>query len=282
MAKEIRRFDPRQVMNGESFEIFHYLDTKTHYLDAHFHDFYEIFCFIGGDVDYWIEGSLYHLKPGDILLINPTKLHKPVAREETEKYERIVLWINKKYLSFIEGGVFEKCFFDAINTGNLILRPSTSEKNQVLSLANRFVDEFYGNDFLSKSCAYGMLLEFMTLINRIALNSESLSIKDTTPTFIADILAYIGQNYDKKLSLDELASKFFISKYYLLHEFKKAVGTSVHRYITLKRLGMAYNLLNEGVQPNQVSAMCGFSDYTSFFRAFKNEYGISPAQVKNQ
>lgn len=279
MPKKIRRFDTRKTMNGDTYEVFHYLDMKTHSLDSHYHDFYEIFCFVDGDVDYWVEGSLYHLKSGDVLLINPSELHKPVPRAETQKYERIVIWIDKKYLSGIDGGIFERCFDTENPSYKKILRLSSDEKNQVLTLAHKFVGEFYSEEFGSKSCAYGILLEFMTLINRIALCGDvAYSEKYRTPTFVAEIISYIGEHYSEKLSLDKLADHFFINKYYLSHEFKKAVGTSVYRYITLKRLSIAHNLLGDGVPPSQVSVMCGFGDYTNFFRAFKTEYGISPAE----
>lgn len=278
MQKKTQRFDPRQTMNSNSYEIFHYLDAKSRHLDAHYHDFYEVFCFIDGDVDYWVDGSLYHLKQGDILLINPTELHKPVPRTESEKYERIVLWIDKNYLSQIENGIFEKCFDLQSPTYNKILRLSANDKNTVYNMLGSFTREFYSGEYASESCSYGMLLQFLTLINRIS-QKEVSSDNYKTPTFIAEILAYIGEHYSEELSLDRLANHFFISKYYLSHEFKKAVGTSVHRYITLKRLSIAYDLLSDGISPNQVGIMCGFNDYTSFFRAFKAEYDVTPASV---
>ena len=278
MQKRTQRFDPRQTMNSNSYEIFHYLDAKSRHLDAHYHDFYEVFCFIDGDVDYWVDGSLYHLKQGDILLINPTELHKPVPRTESEKYERIVLWIDKNYLSQIENGIFEKCFDLQSPTYNKILRLSANDKNTVYNMLGSFTREFYSGEYASKSCSYGMLLQFLTLINRIS-QEEVSSDNYKTPTFIAEILAYIGEHYSEELSLDRLANHFFISKYYLSHEFKKAVGTSVHRYITLKRLSIAYDLLSDGISPNQVGIMCGFNDYTSFFRAFKARYDVTPASV---
>lgn len=283
MSKKTQRFEPRQTMHGDTYEIFHYLDMESRHLDAHYHDFYEIFCFVDGDMDYWVDGSLYHLKPGDILLINPTELHKPVPRTETQIYERIVLWVNKKYLSSIEGGIFEACFDMESPSYRKILRLPSNERNQALSLAKKIVEEFYSEAFASKSCTYGLLLQFMTLINRIALTGDVVSSENySTPTFIAEILSYISEHYNEKLSLDKLASHFFINKYYLSHEFKRTVGTSVHRYITLKRLNIAYNLLLEGVTPSQVSTTCGFGDYTSFFRTFKAEYGVSPASFHKQ
>ncbi|MBE6799088.1 MAG: helix-turn-helix domain-containing protein [Ruminococcaceae bacterium] len=279
MPKKTQRFDPRQNMNGSSFEIFHYLDPKTRHLEAHYHDFYEIYFFIDGDVDYWIDGSLYHLVPGDILLINPTELHKPVPKSESDKYERIVLWINKTYLSGIEKGIFE-CCFDCKNPNySKVLRLSSENKNSLFSLAHELCKEYYGKEFASDICAYSILLQLLTLINRFSRSDETVSNeKYSTPTLISEILAYINDHYYEKLSLDSLAAHFFINKYYLSHEFKNSVNTSLYRYITLKRLNAAYSLLCEGHPANEVSIMCGFGDYTGFFRAFKAEYGISPTE----
>ena len=81
MPKITKRFDPRQTMNGDTFEISHYLDMKTRHLDAHYHDFYEIYFFIAGKVTYNIESRNFTLSPGDILLISPHELHQPLRTD---------------------------------------------------------------------------------------------------------------------------------------------------------------------------------------------------------
>ena len=283
MPKKTQRFDPRQNMNGDTYEIFHYLDIQTRHLDAHYHDFYELFFFIDGDVDYWVDGDVYHLQPGDLLLIHPTALHKPIPRTDTNVYERIVLWISRPYLASIEGGLFQECFDTSNQDQPRLLRLSAGEKGRVHPLLHDLVKEFYSDRFAAKSCAYGLLLQLLTAINRIARRRDTASAEAySTPTFISDILAYIGTHYQEDLTLDRLAAHFFINKYYLSHEFKKAVGTGVHRYITLKRLNSAYDLLQEGHAPGPVSLQCGFSDYTAFYKAFMAEYGISPAACRHQ
>lgn len=279
MRRKPQGFDARQNMNCDSFEIFHYLDIKTRHMEVHFHDFYEVFLFLDGDVDYWIEGSVYHLKPGDILLINPTELHKPLPKPETETYERIVLWIDKNYLSNIEGGILEKCFDSELASHKKLYRLSSTERNEILPLFDNLVNEYHKNDFAASACSYGLLLQVMALINRICLSRAAASSeKYRTPTFIAEVLSYIGEHYNENLSLDDLAAHFFVSKYYLSHEFKKAIGMGVHRYITSKRLSIAYSLLNDGISPMEACHMSGFGDYTNFFRNFKAEYGISPKE----
>ena len=278
MSQKTQRFEQRQSMHGVTYEVFHYLDFQSRHLEAHYHDFYEVFIFLDGDVDYWIDGSVYRLMPGDILLMNPMELHKPIARADGSKYERIVLWINKSYLSTVAEGVYERCFDSRNPYYKKILRDPSGENNPLLPLAKRLVTEFYSEEFASKQCAYGILLQLLTQINRLSDTEDTVSDEIcSTPTFITEIVSYINDHYREKLTLDTLADHFYINKYYLSHQFKNSVGTSLYRYITLKRLNAAYDLLNEGIPPSEVSGLCGFGDYTGFFRAFKAEYGISPA-----
>ena len=281
MRKRTQGFDPRQVMNRKEYEIFHYLDIKTRHLDAHYHDFYEIYLFLDGDMDYWVEGSLYHLERGDILLISPSQLHKPIPLGDNENYERIVLWIDKTYLSEIEDGVFEGCFNTESAGISKILRPKTQEKATIISLCENLVGEFYGQGFASDICARSILVQLLTQINRVFLSTkDKIGANLSTSTFISEIISYISEHYKEEMTLDTIANQFFVSKYYLSHEFKKAVGTGVHKYITLKRLSIAYNMLTDGTPAGAVSQACGFKDYTAFFRAFKAEYGISPAECQ--
>lgn len=278
-----KRFDPRQDMHTSSYEIFHYLDPSTRHMEAHYHDFYEIFFFIDGDVDYWIDGSLYHLVPGDILLIHPTELHKPVPAAKIERYERIVLWINKNYLSEIQNGILEGCFDKEKPTYNKVLRLSEEKKQQVFSLAQNLCEEYYGNEFAADAGAYSLLIQILVQINRLTHSIAPVDSKKlSTPTLISDILSYINDHYTEKLTLDSIANHFFVSKYHLSHEFKDAVNTSLYRYIIMKRLNTAYSLLGEGHSANDVCNMCGFGNYSVFFRAFKAEFGISPIECSKQ
>ena len=283
MKPKAQRFDPRQNMQGDTFEVFHYLDIKTRHMEAHYHDFYEIFYFLDGEVDYWVDGTVYHLHSGDILLINPAELHKPIPLSDTLNYERIVLWINKAYLSGIENGIFEGCFDEKRLHNKKILRLSSLKKKEMLDLFYAFLREYNSTDFASDISSYALLLQILTEINRLSLEKgDNTGEKYRTPTFIADVLAYIGEHTSEELSLSRLSSHFFVSKYYLSHEFSKAVGTSIHRYIMLKRLNNAYDLLLDGVAAAEAAHRCGFSDYTAFYRAFKAEYSISPTAVRKQ
>lgn len=279
MRQRAQNFDPRQTMQREDFEIFHYREPRPEEVEVHHHDFYEVYLFLGGKAEYWVEGHIFHLQPGDLLLINPRELHRPIFKGEDSVYERIVLWIDKNYLEALSQGEVSltRCFDNTIPTHTNLLRPTAARRPEIIALMGELVRESYGNDYGSDLCASGILLQFMVEVNRMALNANVPSPEREAPSkLVSDVLAFINEHYDEDLSLEGIAEQFFISKYHLSHEFNRTVGVGVYRYIILKRLLMAKQLLENGMSPGEVYGKCGFRDYTTFFRSFKAEYGISP------
>ena len=137
--------------------------------------------------------------------------------------------------------------------------------------------EYYSGEFGSSACALGLLLQVMVQLNRMALQTEGFRQERQLSPLVQKALHYISQHIAEDVSLDNIAGACFVSKYHLSHAFSREVGLSVYRYVMMKRLLMARQLLSMGEPAGQVCTSCGFSDYTSFYRAFKAEYGISPS-----
>ena len=280
MRERSQRFDPRQTMKTDTFEIFHYKDPQPGAVEVHHHDFYEIYLFLGGQMDYWVEGRILHLSAGDLLLINPMELHRPLIPAHFPTYERIVLWINKAYLEGLtQDGQLSRCFDPSLPN---LIRPTAPERTTLTAWLSNLLRETYSRDFCSEYSAFGIFLQFMVQLNRIALHTQPQQAETAVSDLVDQVLHYIGHHITEELTLDGLAERFFVSKYHLSHTFTRDVGVSLHRYITLRRLLMARQLLGAGVAAGQVSAACGFSDYTSFYRAFKAEYGISPGTAMSE
>lgn len=287
MLKKEKAYQNRQYMLTNDFEIFHYTDDYLKEVELHHHDFYEIYYFIEGEVTYDIVGKTYNLCSGDILIISPDELHQPII--QNGKYERIVFWISKNYLKELSDDEtdFFRCFklMKSESMNLLRLEPNSSQKlrNMLDSINSSNQD----NEFGAKPYTIALVQIFLIELARVIEKSpESLIMYHQTSELISSVIKYIDNNLSKNIMLDDIAKEFYISKFYLSHIFKKAIGTTVYRYITQKRLIFAKELISQGKPIKSVCIECGYQDYSSFFRMFKKEYGITPKEylkyMKNQ
>ena len=99
---------------------------------------------------------------------------------------------------------------------------------------------------------------------------------------INEIIAYIDEHFTDNISLEDLSIKYHISKSCLNSLFQKKLRISCYQYIRKKRLAESVRLIRAGVPFKQVASQVGFNDYSSFYRAFKNTYKISPAEYLAQ
>ncbi len=278
MGRKTQRFDDRQCMKNKQFEVFHYRERKQENIGIHHHDFYEVYFFLGGSARFCVEGKTYTLERGDLLLINPLELHQ-VLIEQDKLYDRIVLWINCSYLDSLGCGnvSLAQCFDRSASNHRNFIRPDPFQRAALLALLEKLDAEFYSDNTGSFLYAQALLIQFMVEVERLTCNSKDLPTVET-PDLVTQILSYIGSHYRENITLERLASEFYVSKSYLSHEFQRQVGTSVYRYVIFRRLMRARKLLSEGQSPGAVYQACGFGDYANFYRAFKAEYGISPRQ----
>lgn len=99
---------------------------------------------------------------------------------------------------------------------------------------------------------------------------------------MAQSLIFIELNLSLNLSLDDTGKRFFVSRSTINNTFRKEMGISFYQYVTQRRLVAAKSKILENIPLEAVASEVGFSDYSSFYRAFKNEYGISPRKFREQ
>jgi len=265
-------------MKNNTFEIFRYKDDYPKEVALHHHDFYEIYFFLSGNVQYIVESRNYLLTPGDVLLISPMELHQPMFAPEHRTYERIVLWIDKQFLEgfSLPDQRITACFDTTAPGHTNLLRPEGMQRQFLTFLLDQLMTETKSEDAYQEIASLTYLAQVLVQLNRLSLKSREEELVSAPGSAVYNVLGYINDHYNEDLSLDHLANRFFISKYHLSREFQRLVGTSVHRYIVQKRLVMAKQMLSEGMPSSEVYQQCGFGDYSNFYRAFKAEYQISP------
>jgi len=281
MAVSPKIFDPRQEMISADYELQYKQDSYLKDVALHHHDFYELYYLVSGDVTYTIESKLYHVCPGDMLLISPNELHQVHIRPEMAIYERYVLWISPRLLERLSSRDTDLlCRLRPECEGyRNQLRLLPEAQVQIHRLMQTLYEESQSNAYGSDLSQISLLTQLLICINRLAMDTGTAQkeLYSSSKT-VSQVVAYINNHYSEDISLDRLAERFFVSKYHLSHEFHRLIGTGVHRYILKKRLLIARHLLLQGKRPGEVWQCCGFGDYSGFFRSFKAEYGITPKE----
>ncbi len=281
MRRKLQSFDPRQEMLHPDFEIAHKIDTNLTNVGLHHHAFYEIDLLLSGDVTYVIEDKIYKLRTGDVLIINPYESHQVFIQTGTVSYERYMLWVSEELVCRLSSQRTDltRCFVDirGRKTRNLV-RLQDVYKNYVTDLMemlyNNCTESAYGADIFPAS----VICCILVLLNMSLSENNTQEETAYNNELVSQVISYIAQHYDEVLSLSRLSEQFYVSKYHLSRVFSRETGISLCRYVRKKRLSVACQMLMEGITPQKAAAACGFNDYTSFYRAFRTEYDMSPKE----
>jgi len=264
---------------NKDFQLFHLKDRKSMEFELHFHDFNKIIIFISGNVTYLIEGKAYKLKPWDILLVSSSEIHKAVIGA-AGTYERIIIWVNSSFLlkHNSPGCNLLRCFDMALKEKRNMLRLNPELLRQGKYILSHLEEECSSDVFGSQVLKNSLFLQFIVYLNRLYLKPEDIKYREDgeLDESIGEIISYISENLCEDMSIDSLASKFYMSRYHLMHKFKSQTGYTIHNYVLQKRLIMSNKLIKSGISIAEACTECGFGDYSSFVRAFKRMYGFSP------
>lgn len=274
-------FSARQYMQSRDFELYYYSDHNLSKVKNHSHDYYEFYFFLEGDIRMHIAGRAYPLQYGDVILIPPgVKHHATIGQAKT--YRRFVLWIGKD--------CFDRLLAESEDYGYLIrllhqtkeyvFHNSFVEFNSLQALVMQLLEALQTEHF-GRTCEVELLLRTLLLrLNQTAYERMHSAKESATAELYLNLCDYISNHLDEPLSLDILSGKFYVSKYYISHTFKDHMGISLHQYIAKKRLSACRDAMKGGRKISDVYQQFGFHDYSSFFKAFKKEFGISPKEYQ--
>jgi len=277
--KEKQNFN-REGYLHENYRYFHLRDTAGQELDFHFHDFDKLVLLLAGKVDYAVEDVRYRLKPWNVLLVKHHTIHKAII-DKTEPYERIIIYLNRKFFdrTMPDAGLLDS-FELADKTGNYLLFPDDEQRAELedtfLAYEKAMADDRFGAQAMRDT----LIMQSLIQIGRMAAAPQpKTGVSDEK---VEKALSYINENLCEDLTVDLLAEQVFLSKYHFMRLFKAQTGSTVHAYVRQRRLLNAARLIRDGISANKAAADSGFSDYSTFHRAFKESFGVSPGQLKGR
>lgn len=271
-------------MSDPSVEVRFQINTEaTDTILLHNHPFYEILFCKSGNIQYLLGDKRFRLFSGDILLIPPGINHQPLFLEAlTEPYERYVLWISKEFWNrkIQEYPDLDFAFLQCIKRGSYLLRSSRPTWSGLFSVIQNILKEQEERKLGWEFAVRYTTLMLMLHICRTYYYQDIIIPDAEKETLMDDIFTYIDVNLAEKISLNKIAEHFLVSKSTISHMFEKHFHISFYQCVIHRRLIKAKNDLLTGIPLKDIWENCGFSDYSTFYRAFKREYSMSPREFK--
>ena len=264
-----------------------YVDThrdvsfSNAHMQLHSHVFYELlYCISSCGAEYLVGPERYKLQDGDIIFVPPGVSHRPLLQEEmAQPYSRYVLWLSpefmEQYAKLFSGSLTEK------QAQASMLRTKGTHWEFLKDLFRTGVQEAEKQLDGWEAAVTGNTVTLLTQIKRATADQAAKAMKAEKPELLDRIMAFVEGRYSDQINIREVSRRFFVSESTVSHLFKQKMGVSFYRYVTQRRLIAAKTLIEKGTLLEQVAAETGFQDYSGFYRAFRQEYGISPRQYRN-
>lgn len=275
---------PDSVKRGyleSDFRIFHLTDRVLSEVDSHYHEFHKIIIFLSGSVQYDIEGKTYCLEPYDIVLVQRNDIHR-ILIDPSVPYERVIIYISPAFMDSYrtDSCDLSECFRQAKLKNSSVLRIHALEKSSLFRVITRLEHSLEDTEYAADLYRRILFLEFMIQLNRAAFKNriEFLDTELYNPK-IVDLIHYISTHLAEPLTVDTLAARSYLSRYYMMRLFKSETGYTIGSYITYRRLLLTRDLILQGMPVTEACLASGFKDYSTFSRAYRKEFSEQPRKL---
>lgn len=245
----------------------------------HWHRSLEIIIPVDGSTEAWVDGKIFHVYPGDFLIINSSAIHSLKTVIPRQQYFGFALQIEYEFI--------KSCYPD-IDKYYFIDYQDDELKKKMISLFDNLIFDYYHSNGYSKLKIQSHLYLLMSVLfeHFLAKRIDGYDIKsDKQKDRLVEILSYLKSNCLDDYNPQNIANHFHLSYGHLANMFKENLGITMHEYVNSVRIkNSAEHLLTTDFPIIDIAMKNGFPNNKSFYREFKKIYKMTPKEfrIKNK
>lgn len=217
------------------------------------------------------EGKRSFIQTGDCVFVNCLR---PYAHESSVEHPWTLTWVH------FNGKDAYDLYQNYLDQGNASIFTPRSLSPFTDTLASLFLLQ-KGKSPLLELSSHKYLTDLVTLC--FSENMPSLTGNDLLAGKLAQVRSYLEEHYAQKITLEQLSAHFYISKFHLTREYKKAYGVTVGTDLTTRRISHAKSLLRFSRQSvEQIALSCGFTDAGYFIKVFRKSENMTPLEYRKK
>lgn len=276
MKKENQLHYHEIVFPNTRFPIMVYFhDIKYGYVTHHWHRSFEIADYISSPCRFWKNGVAYDVPKDTLMMVNSGDIHAYLPQNYRNPRGVSLIF---PYQFMMEYGIdLDKVSFTYIDNPE-INHQLLSSFHKIADLRlQRESDPYY---YLLCSAEIFKILHLLVTYYQISKPDSMYSLKYLERC--QKLISFIELHYQESLSLELVAEYMNLSTGYLCRFFKKNLGTTFKQHLTGLRLQHATSKMEKAESSLlDISMDCGFPDYRSFVNSFRQIYGITPQEYRN-
>ena len=270
IMKETRHEEYAHISNNLPFILHPRLKRtpSTCRSEKNWHENIEIQVCLDGEGYVLLDGDKYPISKGDIAVVNSNSIHYTYTPTELT------------YTCIIIDTAFCKQMDIKYHTLNFA---SVFKNDKIIELTERLTDVYLNGNSICKIAdltrtVLEILIEIVTYYS-----TEKADLKPKPIAFdrIKRTIKFIRENYNRKLTLEEIAKNAYCDKFTLSREFKKLTGQTIVNYLNSYRCQKAVDFIENGENVIETAYKCGFENPSFFTKTFKKHLGVSPSKFKN-
>lgn len=250
----------------------------------HFHNEYEIFYILEGERLFFFNNRNFIASKGDLILIDTNLIHMTKSVSDNDSgHNRIILYVTPYKMQELDKKYSQLQFVRFFHQHYGVYHLSAQQQEHFMNMYYMFKQEYKEKKHNYKHAIEIIVTSYLLNLTR-GLNlgsSEYIFFKEGKYKHVYEIADYLSQNYNQNPSLEELATQFFLSKYYICRLFKEVTGYTIREYVNIHRIQKAKQYLeNTNYSVSEIAELVGYESMTHFEQIFKTYMTTSPLKYR--